>query len=166
MSMDLFILRHGEAEPRSAGIVDVDRALTSHGREEIRWIAAWASSAGYAFDLIATSPLKRAEETAKIVAAASGDRKKVEVWPSLAPEGDRNALVEEIGRHGGIESLLIVGHEPLLSTFMSQVIAGDDRASILLAKGGMARIKNVTISKDLTGDLHWLITPRQVRAFK
>jgi len=166
MLMDLFILRHGEAEPRAAGIVDVDRALTSHGREEIRRIAAWASAAGYSFDLIATSPLKRAEETAEIVAAAGGDRKKVEIWPSLAPEGDRITLIEEIGRHGGIESLLIVGHEPLLSLFISRVIAGDDRASILLAKGGMARIKNVTVSEDLAGDLHWLITPGQVRAFK
>jgi phosphohistidine phosphatase len=164
--MDLFILRHGQAEPRAAGIVEFDRALTSRGQEEIRQVAAWAGSAGYSFDLIATSPLKRARETAEIVAAVSGDRVEVEIWPSLAPEGDRNALVEEICRHEKVESLLIVGHEPLLSTFISQVIAGDDRASILLAKGGMARIKHLTVSKDLAGDLHWLITPRQVSAFK
>jgi phosphohistidine phosphatase len=166
--MDLFILRHGEAEPRAAGIVDVDRALTSHGREEIKRIAAWARSAGHSFDLIATSPLKRAEETAEIVAASPGEKKKekVEVWPSLAPDGDRDALVGEISRQSGIESLLLVGHEPLLSTFISRVIAGDDRASILLAKGGMARIKNVTVSEGLTGDLHWLITPRQARMFR
>lgn len=163
--MELFILRHGEAEPRSAGILDSERALTSHGREEIRRVAAWARSAGHSFDLIATSPLKRAEETAEIVATSPGGRQKVEVWQSLAPDGDRDALIGEICRHSGIGSLLLVGHEPLLSTFISRVIAGDDRASILLAKGGLARIKNVTASPELAGDLRWLITPRQIRTF-
>jgi phosphohistidine phosphatase len=162
--MDLFILRHGEAEPRAADIDEFDRALTSKGREDVRKVAAWIKSADLSFDLIATSPLKRARETAEIVAKSLG--KKSEIWPSLAPEGGRKALVLEISQLEGTGSLLIVGHEPLLSTFIRQVIAGDDRASILLAKGGMARIKNVTIADPIAGDLHWLITPRLVQTLK
>jgi len=162
--MDLIILRHGEAEPRAAGIVDVDRALTNKGREDVRKVAVWIRSADLSFDLIATSPLKRAKETAEIVAKSLG--KKSEIWPSLAPEGDRKALAEEIHHHDGIGSLLLVGHEPLLSTFISQVIAGDDRASVLMAKGGMARIKNVTVSDPIGGDLHWLVTPKLIQTLK
>jgi len=165
--MDLFILRHGEAEPRTIGRIDAERALTGHGREEIKDMAGWARTAGLSFDLIVTSPLKRAQETAAIIAA--GDHgQKVEVWPSLEPEGDPGTLLEDIGTlipHDAA-SLLIVGHEPLLSTVISQVIAGDGRARIRLAKGGMTRIKNVTISPEPTGDLHWLITPKLVRSFK
>lgn len=164
MLMDLFILRHGEAEPRAADVDEFDRALTSKGKEDVRKVTAWIKSADLSFDTIATSPLKRAKDTADIVAKSLG--KKSEIWPSLAPEGDRKALALAISRLEGAGSLLIVGHEPLLSTFISQVIAGDDRASILLAKGGMARIKNVTVSDPIAGDLHWLITPKQVPTLK
>lgn len=162
--MDLFILRHGDAEPRAAGIDEFDRALTGKGREDIRKVAAWIKSADLSFDLIATSPFKRAKETAEIVAKVLG--KKIDTWPSLAPEGDRKALTMAISQLEGVESLLIVGHEPLLSTFLSQVIAGDDRASVLLAKGGMARIKDVTVSDPIAGDLHWLVTPKLVQTLK
>ena len=70
--VDLYILRHGKAEAGDLGLEDAERKLTGKGKEEIALIAQWMASRGIKFDLIATSPLKRARETAGIIAASRG----------------------------------------------------------------------------------------------
>ena len=69
LCMDLFILRHGKAEKSSDGTPDAARALTREGKEEVQRVARWIKGNKIRFDAIATSPLKRARGTAKIVAA-------------------------------------------------------------------------------------------------
>ena len=70
--MDLYILRHGKAEPCDCGATDAERKLTGKGKEEIALVAQWMASRGIKFNLIATSPLKRVYETAGIIAASRG----------------------------------------------------------------------------------------------
>jgi len=144
------------------GMNDADRALTGQGREEINKIAHWTVTMGYTFDVIATSPLKRALETAKIIGLTTKQEHNVQVWDLLSPGGDLDALSGQIASAGSDSSVLIVGHEPMLSIFLSRVISGNDRTSVLLAKGAFARIKNVTFMGRLSGDLHSLITPKQL----
>jgi phosphohistidine phosphatase len=160
--VELFILRHGKAEARVLGSNDADRALTGQGEEEIKKIGNWTGAMGYTFDVIATSPLKRAMQTAKIIGTTTKQEHKVQVWDVLSPGGDLNALSRQIEVIGVDRSVLIVGHEPMLSIFISRIISGDATASIVLAKGAFARIKNVTCHGDLSGDLHSLITPKQL----
>lgn len=66
--MDLFFLRHGKAGQPSVGSDDSARALTDEGRDEVRKVARWMRQKKFRFDLIATSPLTRALQTAEIVA--------------------------------------------------------------------------------------------------
>lgn len=160
--VELFILRHGKAEARAMGSTDADRALTGQGREEIKKIGRWTEAMGYTFDLIATSPLKRARETAEIIGTTTKQEHKVQVWDLLLPGGDLDALARQIAMPGEYSSVLIIGHEPMLSIFISRMISGNATASILLPKGGFARIKNVTCHGDISGDLHSLITPKQL----
>ena len=68
--MDLFILRHGEAGTRlSSNINDGLRSLTDAGRKEVLGVAKGLKKIGVKFDIIASSPLKRAHETATLVAS-------------------------------------------------------------------------------------------------
>ncbi|MEI6292889.1 MAG: phosphohistidine phosphatase SixA [Methanomicrobiales archaeon] len=162
--MELFILRHGKAEARAMGTNDADRALTGQGREEIKKIGRWTITMGYTFEVIATSPLKRAMETAEIIGLTTGQEHNIQAWDLLSPGGDLDALSRQIASAGGDGSVLIVGHEPMLSTVMSRVISGNAATSVILAKGAFARIKNVTFQDQLSGDLHSLITPKQLPA--
>jgi len=144
------------------GIPDADRALTGQGREEIKRIGLWTVAMGYTFDLIATSPLKRARETAEIIGSTTKQEQKVQVWDLLSPGGDLDAISRQIATFGAASSILIIGHEPMLSVVISRIISGDATASIVLAKGAFARIKNVTFHGDLSGELHSLVTPKQL----
>jgi phosphohistidine phosphatase len=165
--VELFILRHGKAEAHGLGGDDAARALTGPGRDEIKKVARWTMSMGYTFDVIATSPLKRAMETAEIFCLSTRQEHPPEVWDVLATGGNPAALSEQVGRLDMDCSVLIIGHEPLLSIFIGHVISGSNRTSVLLAKGGFARIKNVSSNGGLlSGDLHSLITPKQIPAEK
>jgi len=160
--VELFILRHGKAEARATGNQDADRALTVQGEEETKKTGRWTVTMGYTFDLIATSPLKRAMQTAHIIGTTTKQEHKVQVWDLLSPGGDIDALSRKIAEIGGDSSVLIIGHEPMLSVFIGRTISMDGTASIVLAKGAFARIKNVSCHGDLCGDLHSLITPKQI----
>jgi phosphohistidine phosphatase len=159
--MDLFVLRHGKAGPSSDGSDDSKRALTGDGKKEIRKIGKWMRRKKFRFEVIATSPLTRAYETAEIVARSLGQKKRLAVWEELAPGGDVDTICYHVAQYGEEASVLLTGHEPLLSMLVSRIIAENDTASLILAKGGLAKIRNYSFNKRPSGDLQWLLTPGQ-----
>lgn len=156
--MDLFILRHGKAasEPPPGGS-DRDRHLTPRGRKDSAEAAAWMAASDLSFDSIGTSPLARARETAEIVAGHLSLTRVLGEWPELSPGGDTAALAARIFRSG--ESVLVVGHEPMLSTLVSALVSGGS-ARIVIQKGGLARIGNLRPPGH--GELRWLLTRDQM----
>jgi phosphohistidine phosphatase len=160
--MDLFVLRHGKAGQSSDSPKDGSRVLTNEGRSEIRNVARWIRSNKIRFDVIATSPLTRAHQTAEIVAWALGKKNRLEVWDELAPGGDLDTICYHAAQYGSDASVLIIGHEPALSMLIGRIISGYDTISIVLAKGGLAKIRNYAFDKRPAGDLQWLLTPRQM----
>jgi phosphohistidine phosphatase len=160
--MDLYILRHGKAEDAGQGITDAERKLTKKGRDEIAGVVEWMVAQDLTFDLIATSPLARASETAEIVAEGLNMPKKPKVWKVLVPGGNPDDVCREIEDHAGAGALLLVGHEPLLSSLISRIIAGDEKAGIVLTKGALAKIRNYSFSDRPSGELHWLVTAKQM----
>lgn len=63
------LLRHGESEGNSSGLLQgqSDFPLTSSGVDQARELAAFWKSTGTKFDLIVSSPLLRASQTAEII---------------------------------------------------------------------------------------------------
>ncbi|MCX6683130.1 MAG: phosphohistidine phosphatase SixA [Methanoregula sp.] len=159
--MDLFVLRHGKAGPSSDGPDDSKRALTGDGKKEIRKIGKWMRRKKFRFNVVATSPLTRASETAEIIARSLGQKKRLAVWEELAPGGDVDTICYHAAQYGEDAAVLLTGHEPLLSMLVSRIIAGNDTASLILAKGGLAKIRNYSFDKRPSGDLQWLLTPGQ-----
>lgn len=160
--MDVFLLRHGKAEDATPEGGDAARNLTKKGAEEILGVGIWMAEQGLEFDLIATSPLARARETAAIVAGTLHYRKKPATWDVLVPGGRPDNVMHEISRHEKAFALLLVGHEPLLSSLVSRIIAGDESAGIAMTKGGLAKIRNVSFTGRPSGELHWLLTAKQM----
>ena len=164
--MDIFILRHGKAEDAGRGLTDAKRRLTKKGQEEIAAVTEWMISQGLRFDRIAASPLVRAQETAAIVADLLGIPEKQESWNVLVPGGDPDTVCRELGRYPEDSAMLLVGHEPLLSSLIGRIITGDAGAGIVMTKGALAKIRNFSPAGRPSGELHWLLTARQMTGIR
>jgi len=159
--MNLFILRHGKAEKSSYGTPDAARALTRKGKEEVKKVAQWMKGYKIRFDAIATSPLKRARMTAKIVASVLDQKDRLVVWDELAPGGDLDTVCYHASGYGEHASVLVVGHEPGVSMLTSKITG--DNGSYGFAKAGLAKIRHFSFTRRPSGDLQWLLTPKNMK---
>jgi phosphohistidine phosphatase len=164
--VDVYILRHGKAENAGPGMGDADRRLTKKGREEIAAAGRWMAAQELRFDLIAASPLIRAQETATIIAGCLGEKDCLVTWKVLAPGGNPDTVCRLIGKHPDVRTILLVGHEPLLSAVISRIIIGDENASIAMSKGALAKIREFSYALSPSGELHWLVTATQMAGMK
>jgi len=166
--MEIYLLRHGEAGKRAAAPAkDQERALTALGRREIEEIGEAMAKRGYKFDAVLTSPLKRAKETAAIVTRTLKRKTTLEEWPELSPEGNRDAFYRKLAKIRPGSSVLVVGHEPYLTTAIGEIVGrgGEGQAGmrIVLKKGGLAKLYVTGFTPRVTGELRWLLTPKQIR---
>lgn len=164
--MELYILRHGEAGNRlPAGGRDSERGLTVVGKDEVEEIAEALAELDVKVDFIATSPLKRASQTAGIVAKTMKIKKgKLEQWDELKPEGKRSELYQKLAQFREESSVLVVGHEPYLSTMISEIAFGNGGAGIVLKKAGIARLGVTSFLRPkIKGELKWLLTPKHLK---
>ena len=165
--MEIYLLRHGEAGKRVAVAArDEERVLTALGRMEIEEIGEAMARRRYEFDVVLTSPLKRAKETAAIVNRALKRKTPLEEWPELAPEGNRNAFYRRLAKLRPGSSVLVVGHEPYLTTAIGEIISRGGEGSglrIALRKGGLAKLYVTGFTPRATGELRWLLNPKQIR---
>ncbi|MEK6324047.1 MAG: phosphohistidine phosphatase SixA [Acidobacteriota bacterium] len=165
--MELYVIRHAIAEPLGKGnqFSDEKRALTEEGRNRMREAVKGLRKLGVELDLIMTSPLVRAVETAEILAGSMGiSRKEIQHTPALAPGALAEQLFAEIKSHGGAESIALVGHQPDLGSLISRIIQSDHGVlSIQLKKGSIGCINVTETVPTLRGALMWLLTSRQLR---
>jgi phosphohistidine phosphatase len=163
--MELYILRHGKAGKRiPSGSEDSERPLTVAGLEEVEEVARALAKLGVGFDFIATSPLKRARQTADAVAKILEVKKgSVEDWGELKPEGKRAELYRKLSQFKPRSSVLVVGHEPYLSTIISEIIFGSGTGSIVLKKAGLAKLTVISFQPRIKGELRWLLTPKHLK---
>ena len=160
--MDLFILRHGDAGNRlSDPIKDTKRQLTVSGKKEVVEIAKSLKKLGVKFNIIFSSPLSRAFQTAKIIAEEYKFTKQIEQSEELKPNGSKVFLYNKLSKLNIDSVILIVGHEPYLSSMINDIISNNKNSNnIILKKAGLSRIKITSTVPTLKGELRWLLTPR------
>jgi phosphohistidine phosphatase len=163
--MELYILRHAIAIERgTAGYKDGDRPLTPDGEKKMRRAAEGMKNMGLSFDVILTSPYQRAKHTAEIVAEVFDLQDTLAITTALTPEGDPGELVAELSRHfKSADSILLVGHEPYLSSLIATLLVGDERLSLIMKKGGLCKLTIHALKYGRCAVLEWLLTPRQLR---
>ncbi|AIF82133.1 phosphohistidine phosphatase, SixA [Candidatus Nitrososphaera evergladensis SR1] len=171
--VELYILRHGEAGKRlAAGSKDSERPLTVAGEQEVKEIAGALVDLGIKLDFVAASPLARARQTAEIVVKKLKVKKgKFELWNELKPEGSRLALYSKLAQFKPGDSVMVVGHEPYLSSLVGDLMfdsqgsssGGGSNGRIVLKKAGLARVSVTSLRPRARGELRWLLTPRHMR---
>jgi phosphohistidine phosphatase len=163
--MELFLLRHGIATERGKETRgnDFQRPLTPKGRRKMRRTAKAMRGLELSFDLILSSPLLRARQTADIVAEEFKLAEQLKLSKRLAPEGDSRDLIRDLKRlHRGSKKVLLVGHEPYLSNLMATLLAGQPVIDIKLKKGGLCLLSIDSLQHGRCATLEWLLTPGQM----
>lgn len=161
--MELCLVRHGIAVERgSAGYTnDASRPLTDEGRERMGQVAAGLARL-WTPELVVSSPLVRARETAEILQAAWGNP-RMRFSEALAT-GDHDELFEDMADMDG-ERVAVVGHEPWISGLLSLVLSGD--TSLVRSpfkKGGAALVRFAEgAAGPGAGELAWFLPPRYSR---
>jgi len=157
--MELYLLRHGIAEPRRAGRTDAERRLTVEGKEKLRQVLARARAAKTDPSLILTSPLVRAVETAEIAAEVLRHKGAIVRSEALLPSSSARAVWRELSARAGEKAVLLAGHEPLLSETASYLL-GASRIVVEMKKGALLRIDVELPGAEPRGVLQWLLTAK------
>jgi len=166
--MNLLVLRHDAAEPRdpSAGPdADARRSLTDDGRKRARRAARAIVRLVEKLDVLGSSGLRRADETAELLAAALGGV-KVQQVAALEPGAAPQALATWLRGLDGAQTVGIVGHEPGLSEFVTWLVSGLSTPWLELGKGGACLVEIPGRIAPGEARLAWLLRPDQLRRLR
>jgi len=151
MAQQLWLLRHGEAEPHDAA-PDEQRALTERGREQSRAAGRALKALEVEVHLCFTSPKVRARETAELACDELGDVEAVDEQ-SLTEGFDGQAALDLMRSAGPDQRVLAVGHDPDFSQVVHDLTGG----RVDFKKGGIAAIR----LDGSRGELILLLRPRE-----
>src|SRR4051812_6972266 len=119
-SMEILIIRHGQAVDEAPGLGDAGRWLTAKGRKAARRTARWLARRKKRTPVVIwTSPLVRAVQTAEILAAEADLEGEVRACSELSPGRDPGDLIRLFEAYMGPSPVAVVGHEPFLSLLAS-----------------------------------------------
>src|SRR3984957_7208684 len=107
--MLLYLLRHAEAVDQSTS--DAERELTTKGNAQARKVGKFCVKNNFIPSIILTSPLKRAEQTARIVAKEIKNAEFI-IDPMLSAGMQPETALDELRAYARFPSLMLVGHEP------------------------------------------------------
>lgn len=160
----LYLVRHAIAAERGDKWPDdADRPLTHEGAARMRQVVEGLEALDVEIDLVVTSPLRRAVETAEIVAAGFDPAPDIITAPALAPGGAPARVADVLGAHGKSRRIAIVGHEPDLGELAAWCIGA--RCPLPFKKGGIAQLEAPEWPPARhTCTLVWMATPRMLRA--
>src|SRR5579863_6391965 len=124
--MNLYLMRHANAGLRRENPkLDSKRALVKDGKDQCMLMARVMNAFKVQVDVIVSSPLKRALQTAQFVGTELGYDGKVEVTPALKPDADYAEFQKLIARFSDREGVLAVGHNPNIFQFLGRLCTGN-----------------------------------------
>jgi phosphohistidine phosphatase len=148
----LYFLRHGASGPADAGEA---QELTDDGRALLEAAAPLWRRLNLRPDLIVSSPLPRARQSAELLATAIG-APAPEVDDRLAAGADWSAMAQVLADRPDARRVCYVGHEPDLSSAISELTGA---ASVRIRKGGLACVEFPGVPEPGAGELAWLVDP-------
>jgi phosphohistidine phosphatase len=166
--MELLVIRHDVAEPRDPtgnAHADAQRALSDAGRKRSRRAARALARLVGKLDVLASSGLRRADETALAIAAEFAGV-AVERVAALAPGAKPEDLADWLRGLERAETVAIVGHEPGLSLLVTWLVSGLSSAFLELGKGGACLVEIPGRIAPGEARLAWLLRPGQLRRLR
>jgi len=153
----LYFLRHGKAghgDPSNPG--DDARELTDTGTAELQAAATLWRRLNLRPDVILSSPLPRALQTAELFAAGIGSSHQPVIDERLRPGADWASLAQAFADHRDARRVMFVGHEPDLSEAVCDLTGA---RAVRMRKGGLACVEFPGIPEPGAGELAWLLDP-------
>jgi phosphohistidine phosphatase len=160
--MKLYLIRHGEAAQAVGGKItsDAQRPLTEEGRVETRQVASGLRRLSVKPDIIFSSPLVRAYQTAEIFADVFGMPSSLHVTDSLAPGANASDIYKFIRDFKQFNEAFLVGHEPDMGRLAATLLWAGPELDMPFKKAGICRIDISSIPPTSPGTLKWFITPK------
>ena len=160
--MIVHFLRHASAGvPKGNPQKDSKRGLDKDGIVQCAHVGRALAAMDVHPEALISSPLKRATQTASLVANEIAYEGKLVLDQALLPGARFEAFRDLLARYRKAEEIMVVGHNPSLSQFVSLLVS--DRSTdngVDLKKAAVARV-------DVDGNsgvLQWLLTPKLARA--
>lgn len=157
--MDILIWRHGKSETASSSGIDAERKLTPEGENDVRRIARQIKESGFAAEIILTSPLLRAVQTAAIIRETLDCRRQTKTTNDLLPGVSSKKIIlslKEMSRES--HSIVLVGHMPDLGLLAAKLTA-DSTHNVSLKAGSMIAIKVENFEEPLRGEVVFALSP-------
>jgi phosphohistidine phosphatase len=159
---ELYLIRHGLADERGPKWPDdTKRPLTDKGMARLKSGARGLMKIGVTFDVMLTSPLVRARQTAEIIAAAFDPRPPIVNVDSLTPDGSYQAVLDDLAKQARRTRISLVGHEPSLGEYAARLIGS--RHAFEFKKGAVCRVDVATLPPGGPGSLRWFVTNKMLR---
>lgn len=155
----LYLLRHGHADRSAWQGADDQRPLTAAGHHALLQSLPMLRALGVAPEIILTSPLTRARQTACIMAELVATEQGVRVDERLTIGQGEAGYLSLLRDYGHCESVMWVGHEPDFSSIICRLIGGGE---VVCKKGALARV-DVLVEQG-RGELLWLLQPTVLKA--
>ena len=161
--MKLILSRHGEAE-ESFLTKDSERKLTTKGKSDILKMANFLFNSGIRISQIYHSPLVRTTETAKIYAEVLNLTDKMEKSDCLKPNSVYSTILPELQVFSNSDAILLIGHNPNVSYFTSELILGNYlNQSFPFQPGSIIGI-NIAKERFKDGMLFWFLSPDYLKS--
>jgi len=158
--MEVYLMQHGKALSEE---VDPERSLSPEGENQISASGQALQKMGIGFDLIVTSPKKRARQTAEIVArTVNYPVNDIETTETLQPTVPAQQAITFLTTHEDKRRVLLAGHLPSLGEIASRLLSEASSVSIRFEMGGVCRIDMDRLQVG-AGQLRWYVTPDQLR---
>lgn len=160
--MKIYILRHAVAETRRPNLSDRNRRLTPAGLQELNEVVRGLRRLKVQPDIILASSYRRAWDTAVVAARLLTPHKRPIEFDALKPSGSPTRIWLELKQYATQRSVMVVGHEPLL-TELAAFLLNTPHLTINLKKSGFIRIDVSAVRANRPGGtLRWLLTSRHL----
>src|SRR6476659_1561565 len=162
--MLLYFLRHASAgksmmNPKK----DERRPLDAEGILQARYMGRPLANLDVQVAQIISSPLTRARQTASLVANELAFESAVQIDDALRPDAEFEQFQEMLARYGKYDAIMVVGHNPSFTEFLSKSVSGASGSTqVDFKKGAVARVE----MNGRTGSLDWLVTPKIARTLQ
>src|SRR5579872_554746 len=162
--MIIYFLRHANAgKPLANPKKDEKRALDKEGIEQCGIVGRALAALDVQVDVIISSPLKRAAQTASLVGNELSYEGKLQFEDALRPSAAFADFRKLLDKYAKYETIMVVGHNPSLSEFTGRAISeAGCEASVELKKGAVAKVEMGRNS----AVLQWCLTPKIVRTLQ
>jgi phosphohistidine phosphatase len=163
---ELYLVRHAIAAERGANYPDDrERPLTSQGISRFKQAVEGLKDVEVKLDLVLTSPLVRAVQTAELLVTGIGGKPRLDTLDALAPGGRMSLVLETIAKSSKrAHRIALVGHEPDMGDLAARLLRS--RGTIEFKKGAVCCIELDGAMPNGPGTLRWLLPPKALRKMR